>query len=675
VYPTITINNDSLMSIRGIEYMYDIGEMNMPLSSSQGTFSFSGKRLQRITINADGTQENYFRATEIQINNAINIKEFIVQGVNTMTNALDLSKCTRLEKIIITGTTTPNIKLPASETLKELRRPATLLSLSVTANPNLETVTFEGAQYLRDVTINQAMAGALNSFTIASMMYQAGVTPTHISLTNLSWVGADIDVLMWLCDNDAELTGTIKTLESTFRYLSYNEKMRLANKYKNIDSVKNKIYITYLTSPINTFNIHGDLYIWTLGEHEYYAEISSGNNILLDDNGVPVMNFALAPEAASYATINDNGIITLNQLIEGGKFDMSCTISLTDGSVLTKTKKIGFWHRVPITGDFAYADGFFADSWDTSRTCVGIVYMVKKMSDIEYLIYIVSLKEITLTSEDGAFVTVQQIWGLSLVSGSNPEGLSADIGNAIVAATNVRNAYDIFEIANIPAFNDVTYSASTYFNDDTESGFNEAPPYSWVLDFEGKSKSAAAITHCNKILKDYILLAKLPSNLTELADGMQKIEAANENNTRYRGFFYPAFYTCHLYEPTIENGEYLNPQYAKGNWYLPAIGQMIRIYLFTRYGVAASNANEDTSLKEAKTPIYANANKRAGKAVFSWRSVSYSSSSEVSNYSIVELQSNGTVRGANGNTYYSNRKGQNRAIRACVEYTFRLDEE
>ena len=673
-YPTITINNDSLMSIRGIEYMYDIGEMNMPLSSSQGTFSFSGKRLQRITINADGTQENYFRATEIQINNAINIKEFIVQGVNTMTNALDLSKCTRLEKIIITGTTTPNIKLPASETLKELRLPATLLSLSVTANPNLETVTFEGAQYLRDVTINQAMAGALNSFSIASMMYQAGVTPTHISFTNLSWVNTDIDVLMWLCDNNAELTGTIRTLVSSFRRLSFDEKMTLAGKYGNIDSNANKLYITYEQVSITQFGINGELYIWTLGEHTYYASITSGNNIKLKNDGTPDITFSFDPDASAYASMAEDGTLTLIQVIEGGKFNITCTLALLDGSLLQKGKSIGLWHRAPVVGDFAYVDGTFADVWDPSKTCVGLVYMIQKNSDVEFLVFVVSVKrDIVLMSSDAQWTTAIFSFGIDSATFA-----ASPYNDAIVAATGLPSAYYISGNPSNAYGTRIWRIQDNIYDANTEDGF-AAVSYPPATIMNGKERTKATIVHSDTILTKYLGLAHIPETLQELADTEQQVITANNSN--YRQFFFEAFRVCNLYEPDVMEGEIIADAYKKGEWYLPAPGQAVRICAYWLLGTATSQANENAA-SIARTPIFANANKRAAKTLFQFynptgttafaTAVAYNATNS---WVIGPENSNGVKSLSSRGLYNAETRRSPNYIRACAEFIFRLDED
>ena len=61
---------------------------------------------------------------------------------------------------------------------------------------------------------------------------------------------------------------------------------------------------------------------------------------------------------------------------------------------------------------------------------------------------------------------------------------------------------------------------------------------------------------------------------------MEILHKANNNLTKYQQFLYPAGYSCYLYQPAVKEGEELDPQYASGNWYLPACGEMYRQYSF-----------------------------------------------------------------------------------------------
>jgi hypothetical protein len=126
--------------------------MNIPLSADQTSFMFNGKKLQRITINPQNADKNLFITQNITIGDAINIKEFIVRGVNTVKNNVDLSKCVRLEKIDIRDTSIPSVTLPNSAALTEVNYPTQISEISIVDKPKLTTVSFDGTDNLESVT-------------------------------------------------------------------------------------------------------------------------------------------------------------------------------------------------------------------------------------------------------------------------------------------------------------------------------------------------------------------------------------------------------------------------------------------------------------------------------------------------------------------------------------------
>ena len=151
-YKNFQLASDSAVAIKGINYYLEIGNMNVPLSASQTEFAFTGKKLQNVTINPTGEENNLFITQKITIDNAINIKEFIVRGVNTINSSVNLSKCVRLEKIDIREGSIPSIDLPNSAALTEIRYPAQITDINIVDKPKLQTVTIDGTDYLQNVT-------------------------------------------------------------------------------------------------------------------------------------------------------------------------------------------------------------------------------------------------------------------------------------------------------------------------------------------------------------------------------------------------------------------------------------------------------------------------------------------------------------------------------------------
>lgn len=150
-YATVELNEDSVFAIKGANYYLDFGDLNVVLSD-QPEYSFVGKRLQKITVNPTGEDENLFITKKVKIDNAINIKEFILRGANTITSGVDLSKCVRLEKIDVRGSSIGSIALPNSAELTEVRYSEFVTDINIVDKPKLQTVTIDGTNYLQNVT-------------------------------------------------------------------------------------------------------------------------------------------------------------------------------------------------------------------------------------------------------------------------------------------------------------------------------------------------------------------------------------------------------------------------------------------------------------------------------------------------------------------------------------------
>ena len=185
---------------------------------------------------------------------------------------------------------------------------------------------------------------------------------------------------------------------------------------------------------------------------------------------------------------------------------------------------------------------------------------------------------------------------------------------------------------NYQYLNDVT------FLDDTQTdGYKVFPSTCASGDYEGKANTAKIVAHAQKVINGY-LAESYPTTLQELADAMAALRAANATATnlyRYDEFFYPLAYGCYLYEPTADN---LNDAWKKGQWYLPAQGELERLCNFARWGTAIENAADGAN--EAHTPIFANANKKIGKATVTFPIGHYYGSTENTAAAVYSIYTN-----------------------------------
>jgi hypothetical protein len=187
-----------------------------------------------------------------------------------------------------------------------------------------------------------------------------------------------------------------------------------------------------------------------------------------------------------------------------------------------------------------------------------------------------------------------------------------------------------------------------------------------TTDYNGKANTAKIVSHAQRIIGGYLKESR-PTTMTELADAMQALIAANSSSSvkdLYDEFYYPAAYGCYLYEPTAKGT--VDEAYKSGQWYLPGCGELCRIYNFYRWGTSADNADFEAA-SEARTPIIANAASKAGKSVMaSYGGWCWSSSENSRDYSWY-VSSSGLVNyNPYGVKYYQF------IVRPCSAFIFNL---
>jgi hypothetical protein len=119
-----------------------------------------------------------------------------------------------------------------------------------------------------------------------------------------------------------------------------------------------------------------------------------------------------------------------------------------------------------------------------------------------------------------------------------------------------------------------------------------------------------------------------------LNDFCEDLNTSGSGSEYNSGLLYPYFYSSYLYQPNTNNGEELNEQYTKHNWYSPSVGELSRIIYYRGYSVNGSSfmqrdCREDINSSVISggtpqtTPIFSLALKAMGGANFPnvWRNI------------------------------------------------------
>lgn len=655
----LVANTDSntQFTIRWMHYAKSIGNLGLLPCGEDGNVTITGRRLRKLECWAEDDVPIEFHPKGLVISNCRNLEAIRLTNASSFSGTFS-ADLPRLKSLLLSGSSYTSVTLPKTSTLVDVALPMTINAIEVDGQPNLSSLQVEGMENLRNIRIVGEHKIQKQTQSLVQLAYTQAKNLNLVEIENVSWSGFAVDAMMWLQKLNATLTGTIGLSGN----LSFDNKLVLANTYGNIDNSDNKLFINYSKRTINSISVNGPTYITETGTYQYklVCSPSTGNDVALKDGHLAI-EWSIDDSAKTYGTFIDtvNGVLEVKKLDESGtdmRYIAKCELTKTGGSVLTADFQIGFYRRVPKIGDFAYADGTFDDQYFKDKTLVGIVYKLDEMWQGEgeeeptifsgynkptesfkatrklvgYQISVDAKENIPFKSTDNFINSGSSVWGLYPSSDTNGHG---DIQSEINAATGISNVFDLPSINNITTRgltggpNNDYQTTGNYLDVNEDDGFKDYSSASGcVVDWQGKQKTQAIVRHANQIINAYLLsdanesvsiyytdeddnehqLAELPKTVEELSNAMEILHKANNNLTKYQQFLYPAGYGCYLYQPTVKEGEELDPQYASGNWYLPACGELYRQYSFfakSRTGGMGETYQEGQGTSPAKSVI------------------------------------------------------------------------
>ena len=599
----VAADDDTNIQIHGIDQYSDIGEFGD--KSLEGTeFTVAGERLKQFIAR---TTSGDFRPPKVNVI-APNITKFDIAGASDVKGAIDFTTQTRLEYIDISGTGINRFSVADPSNISILRLPATLTQLELKDYTalQLDGFTIDGVEHIQ--TLSFSNCPNLNSQNLVSELCACPeFALSRCSIVGVDWTNFPVTHLLKLAGIKADLKGKI-TINSS-QYITFENKKLLLETWGNIDDPNNKLYVEYTKRNLQSVAVAGKKYFDEAGTYQLGIQPNTPNA-----NNYVKVRWTITNN--SYATINEQtGLLNVTRVgteDQAPSAQITVYVTLANGTELSDTVEVGFYHRSCKLGDYVFADGTYSNILDRAKTAVGICFYIDRKNPERRLA--VALQDVSTGIQ----------WGLYFNNGTGSwaEGGTDDknynIRNIELVDTPNYDAYDIPTITNIgtrglynAAGADNTYISDETFRDEQygdEDGFKVPPASTAMADMgfvtlrsalgnfkEGDvislslQKTLQIIQHRDTILGDSSVNLPIPY----ASDKQTAMESLNECMTnivtdygaaKYRQYYYPAASLCHAYQPNVKTDEVLSPLFLAGRWALPGEGDLSRLCWYHRKG-------------------------------------------------------------------------------------------
>jgi hypothetical protein len=279
--------------------------------------------------------------------------------------------------------------------------PATLTSLRIDNQPNLEEVVIEGYDQLAEVYVDARRAGTLNTQTIALNIYNAakvydeahqGEPPRQVITTflNVNWSSFDINAFMWFTkQKSSRLTGRIAIYEASAyqNAVNFNYKLEIIKKWGDVDFADSDAHkgllLVYNKSYWVSGNITGSFY--NDGNNQIPFSIESSGNYLANNISNVVWSIKTEPIYAKVVINEVTGVLTidlstLSTIEDFITVKAVVTIFDADGvaSDVELERTIKLYNRQAQLGDLVMYDGTYCDpdDYDGVKSVVGVCFFI-----------------------------------------------------------------------------------------------------------------------------------------------------------------------------------------------------------------------------------------------------------------------------------------------------------
>ena len=304
---------------------------------------------------------------------------------HTNLSELNIAKCDQLQELYARGTILRSIELPKTTSLHTIYLGDKLTTLKLENLTGIRTFVINSlndcnvleivncGDYMGKESVN-IMRKALNKLTssVQRSCKLHGIKWQYDVETRVDY-SITVAELQKLYEINADLKGVIQVTG----VLSSDLKVNLVNKYGNIDSESNSLYITYDKELITSVSMPSKLYIYNQGDTQLTFTINPSNA-----NTFKTATWSISNN--DYATINEStGVLYRNDKVATELTDpATVTVRIEQLSndenkkILTATTKVYFYEREAKVGDIVFNDGSYSDELDPTKTPIGVCFYV-----------------------------------------------------------------------------------------------------------------------------------------------------------------------------------------------------------------------------------------------------------------------------------------------------------
>lgn len=530
---------------------------------------------------------------------------------------LVLSNYKKLQTVNLSNSNTEAVVFPQTGIFNSITLPSTIKNFEIYNNPGLETVVFEGYDNIENIYIDCAKCG---KFDVANFCENlSSVSLKSITLKNINNIYLTEEALQRLVDVQCDLEGTITVVDSIGstipKAISFNTKLELVNKFGNIDTGSKGLIIRYTSSNIAYANIVfpsevSAFYVQEGDAIQSYSNlfninITQGNNVKIVDNPDGSarldISYRLVRNMAGVTLDSTTGTITLDSNVDTNVIaEAIISVNTTSGTFENSSTptKISFAWKAPQLGDFAYADGTFANYYNPNKTVVGLVYAKTEEDSENGTVYIIGKEYSNTTPHYTCYTTYEALSSAATGTIQNDMYQLQDFVESSYGLNNSKYFPNESALGSYGTGDTIPYN---YIGNPT-TGDNPGPDPNTIMALPGYGKQDT------KVYVDLVgsILTKLNNfvgnRMTVFQDNdktyFTSIEALNyscsvldestlSNSKKYNSaLLFPYFYSAYLYEPNVKEGEILHEQYRKNMWYAPSAGELAKIIYYRGYSAA-----------------------------------------------------------------------------------------